>query len=95
MRVEGLPELAIVLGLGLGNQRGGGGGHGCGSAGRRPAGRCPLRSLLSLWTEPWALALGFSEFGSLRPATLDEDGLLHETGGCMCPVEPSVLYEVR
>jgi len=60
MHVEGLPELAIVLGLGLGDHAGGG--HGCGT-GRGGAEGRPLRSLLSLWP-------GLSEFRSLRPATL-------------------------
>lgn len=45
MRVEGLPELAIVLGLGLGDHAGGG--HGCGAGLGGGEGR-PLRSLLSL-----------------------------------------------
>lgn len=56
MRVEGLPELAIVLGLGLGNH-GGGGGHGCGSEGRRPAGRCVLCSRCGLSPGPGVLGV--------------------------------------
>ena len=58
MRVKGLPELAIVLGLGLGDHAGGS--HGCG-AGRR--GR--LAAAFA--------ALGFSEFGCFAPLCSGEE----------------------
>jgi hypothetical protein len=75
MRAEGLPELAIVLGLGLGDYAGGGG-HGCGAEGRRMRSpRCVQLGFLVRFDPP-PLRRGIKRRSGDGGGREEEDGLL-------------------